>query len=220
MSRPPMRSLRELPAVVTRRRQGEYDVDMWGADSDWVDIFGVLTKPVLRVRLDGSDRLPDTGGAILVTNQRIGVAELVALSVGIRRVTGRLARPVGVPDTPYLAPLVRRFGMVQASGGEIRSVLADGQMVIVPLSGSIRRQAGTVTSELLAPALELGVPVFPVATVGGELTGSWRAYIDEPLPGPSSSRRSPLAAAELADRARAGVQMLLDDEFPTRWSGI
>jgi hypothetical protein len=221
MSRPPLRSLTELPTVWARRRNGEYDVDLWGADSDWVDIFGTLTQLVLRVRMDGEEGLPATGGAVLVTNRRIGIGEPLALSVAIRRRTGRLARPVGAPDTAYVAPLVRRFGMVRASPAEVRSVLAGGHLVILPLTNTLRREAGTVASDLMAPAMELGVPVFPVATVGGELTGSWRITIGDALDAPRSQRRTPLAAAELADKARAGVQMLLDDlTGPTSWAGI
>jgi hypothetical protein len=219
MTRPPVTSLLELPSVFARRRNGEYDVDLWGADSDWVDIFGTLTRAVLRVRVEGDDVLPAEGGAILVTNRRVGIGEPVALSVALRKRTGRLIRPVGAPDTPYLAPMVRRFGMVRSSPAEVRSVLAGGHVVIVPLTPSLRRQAGTVASELVAPAMELGLPVFPVATVGGEITGSWRITIGNALAAPSSQRRTPLAAAELADRARAGVQLLLDDlTSPTTWS--
>jgi hypothetical protein len=219
MTRPPLTSILELPSVIARRRQGEYDVDLWGADSDWVDIFGTLTRAVLRVRVDGDELIPLTGGAMLVTNRRLGIGEPVALSVALRKRTGRLVRPVGAPDTPYLAPMVRRFGMVRSSPAEVRSVLAGGHLVVVSLTPSLRRQAGTVASELVAPAMELGLPVLPVATIGGELTGSWRIIIGEPLAAPMSQRRTPLAAAELADRARAGVQLLLDDlSSPTTWS--
>jgi hypothetical protein len=213
-------SVRELPSMIARRRRGDYDVDLWGADTDWVDFVGALSKPLLRVRMDGAENLPEAGGAIIVTNRRVGIGEPIAISVGVRRTTGRLVRPIGVPTQAYVAPLVRRFGMVRASADEIRSVLAAGHIVVLPLTTSMRREAGTVASDLLAPALQLGTPVFPAATVGGELTGSWRVCIGEALPAPSSTRRTPLAAAEMADRARAGVQMLLDDQFPTRWSGI
>jgi hypothetical protein len=218
MNRPPITSPRELVQAMNRRRSGDYDVDPWGADPDWLDIFSTVA-PMLRVRIEGSDRLPASGGALLVTNRRIGIGEPIALAVGIRRETGRLARPVGVPDGRMLSPLVRRFGMIRSSASEIRSVLAAGNLVVVGLTASLRREAGTVASDLLAPALDLALPVFPVATVGGELTGSWRVHIGAAIAAPSSVRRTPLAAAELADRARAGVQMLLEDEFPSRLGG-
>jgi hypothetical protein len=214
----PITSPRDLLRAAGRRRSGDYDVDPWGADPDWLDILSVVS-PLLRVRIDGAERLPHHGGALLVTNRRLGIGEPLALAVGLRRQTGRLVRPVGVPDGKTLSPFVRRFGMIRSSASEIRSVLAAGNMVVVGLTSSLRREAGTVASELMAPALELSLPVFPVATVGGELSGSWRVHIGAPIPPPSSVRRTPLAAAELADRARAGVQMLLEDEFPSRLGG-
>jgi 1-acyl-sn-glycerol-3-phosphate acyltransferase len=206
--------LGDLPEILKRRRHGDYEVDLWGADSDWVDLFGALSFPFVRVRVDGIENLPEDGGAILVSNRRIGLGEPVAISVGIRKATGRLVRPAGAPDLSYVGPILRRFGMVRSSPVEVRSVVAAGEMVVVALTSEMRRRAGTVSSDLLAPALDLGVPVLPVAVVGGELTGSWRVYIGGRLPAPSTLRRTPLAAAELADRARAGVQMLLDDVFP------
>lgn len=206
--------MRDLPKVLARRRRGEYEVDLWGADTDWVDLFGAVSSPFVRVRIDGAQNLPLSGGAILVANRRLGVGEPVAVSVGVRRATGRLVRPVGAPDLTYVGPMLRRFGMVRSSPVEVRSVLAAGEMVVLALGAERTRRAGSISPDLLAPALELGVPVLPVAVVGGELTGSWRVYIGGPLPAPSTVRRTPLAAAELADRARAGVQMLLDDVFP------
>ncbi len=207
-------SLSDFPKILARRRTGDYTVDLWGADSDWVDMLGALTMPFVRVRIDGAEHLPLDGGAVLVANRRLGLGEPLAVSVGIRRATQRLVRPVGAPDLSYIGPVLRRFGMVRAAADEVRSVVASGEMVVVALSPERRRRAGTVAPDLLAPALDLGVPVLPVAVIGGELTGSWRVHIGGPLPAPSTTRRTPLAAAELADRARAGVQMLLDDVFP------
>ncbi len=207
-------NLRDLPGVMARRRNGDYEVDLWGADADWVDLFGAVSFPFVRVRIDGASNLPASGGAILVANRRLGVGEPVAISVAVRKATGRLIRPVGATDLSYVGPILRRFGMIRSSPVEVRSVLAAGEMVAVSLTSERKRRAGTISSDLLAPALDLGLPVIPVAVVGGEVTGSWRVYIGGPLPAPSTVRRTPLAAAELADRARAGVQMLLDDLFP------
>lgn len=204
----------DLPSILARRRKGDYTVDLWGADSDWVDMLGALSFPFVRVRIDGIENVPLDGGAILVANRRLGLGEPVAVSVAVRRATGRLVRPLGAPDLTYVGPVLRRFGMIRESPAEVRSVLAAGEIVVAPLTSELRRRAGTISSELLASALDLGVPVLPVAVVGGELTGSWRVYIGGQLPPPSTTRRTPLAAAELADRARAGVQMLLDDVFP------
>jgi hypothetical protein len=71
-----------------------------------------------------------------------------------------------------------------------------------------------VPSELFAPAFEAGVPVVPAALVGRELGRRWRLRLGRPVEHPAG--RGPLAMAELADRARAGVQELLDEALPPR----
>ena len=75
--------------------------------------------------------------------------------------------------------------------------------------------AGALAPEALAPALDLGVPVVPVALVGRELLGRWRVLVGEPLPPPAGP--GPLALAELAEAAHDSVQGLLDEAFPPRW---
>jgi hypothetical protein len=60
--------------------------------------------------------------------------------------------------------------------------------------------------------LATGAEVLPVAVTGRETGRRWRLVVGPPIEHPTS--RGPLAAEELAERARAGVQALLDDEFP------
>lgn len=214
-----MPDVRSVVEGAGRRLSGRYEVDLWGGDEDWVRILSALTTPLVRVRVDGLAHLPLDGPAMLVGNRRFGAGEAVAVSLGIHRATQRLVRPVGVPDVSPIGPVLRRLGGVPASPAEIRSLLVAQQLVWVPLSGQWRAgRAGSVAPELLAPAVETGAPVLPIAVVGGELSGSWRIAIGAPLPRPTTTRRSPLVSAELADRARAGVQGLLDDEFPPRFS--
>ena len=205
--------------ALQRRLSGDYEVDLWGGDADWVDTLAALSTAFLRVHIDGLRHLPVDGPVVMVGNRRLGLGEPVAVSVGIRRAAGRMVRPVGVPDFAPVGPILRRLGGVPESPAEIRSLLAAGQLVLVPLTAQRRAGvAGTVSPDLLAPALETGAVVLPVAVVGGELSGAWRIAIGEPLARVSHLRRTPLAAAELADRAHAGVQGLLDDVFPPRWS--
>ncbi len=211
--------LTDLPGLVRRRLKGDYVVDPWGADHDWLDAMAYALRFVVRPSAEGLERVPEDGPAVLVANRRIGIGEALALAIAVRRHNGRLLRLVGAPDRAPIGPMVRRIGAVQAQVAEIRSLLLADELVGIPLSGQARVQrAGTVRPELLVPAIELEVPVLPVAIVGGELTGSWRIAIGHPIEPPPATRRRTLAAAELADRARAGVQVLLDDAFPTRWS--
>lgn len=207
-----------LVKAVGERVTGRYEVDLWGGDRDWVSSVSALTKPFVRVRVDGWEHLPD-GPALLISNRRTGVGEAVALSVAVHRATGRMLRPVGVPDLAPVGPVLRRLGGIPESPAEIRSLLVAGHLVWIPLSGQWRMgRAGSVAPELVAPAVDTGCPVLPVAVVGGELTGSWRVAIGPALPAVTGVRRGPLVSAELADRSRAEVQGLLDDAFPPRWS--
>jgi 1-acyl-sn-glycerol-3-phosphate acyltransferase len=208
----------DLPGLAARRFRGRYVVDPWGADHDWIDLVGLATRLVVRPSAEGLERIPD-GPAVLVANRRLGIGEALALALAVRRSSGRLLRLVGAPDVAPFGPMLRRVGGVLADAREVRSLLHAGEIVGVPLSPQARVQrAGTIRPELLVPAIELSVPVVPVAIVGGELTGSWRIAIGHPVEAPPARRRRSLAAAELADRARAGVQVLLDDAFPARWS--
>jgi hypothetical protein len=211
-------SVTEIPGVIRRRLAGDYVVDPWGADHDWLDAIAFATRFVVRPEIDGAERIPD-GPAVLVANRRFGIGEALALSVAVRATSGRLLRPIGVPDIAPIGPVLRRFGAVQGSTAEIRSLLHAGELVGIALSGQMRVQrAGSVRPDLLLPAIDFGAPVLPVAILGGEISGSWRIVVGERIEPPPTPRRRSLAAAELADRARAGVQVLLDDSFPARWS--
>jgi hypothetical protein len=105
---------------------------------------------------------------------------------------------------------------VLARPDEVAGLLRAGEVVGVLLDRDVRQRAhaGAVPSALFAPAFEQGAPVLPVALVGRELGRSWRVRIGEPVTHPEG--RGPLAMAALADRARAGVQQLLDEALPPR----
>jgi hypothetical protein len=211
-------SVLEVPGVIKRRLAGDYVVDQWGADHDWLDSVAFMTRLAVRPEIEGAERIPD-GPAVLVANRRFGIGEALALCVAVRSTTGRMLRPIGVPDIAPIGPLLRRFGAVQDSTAEIRSLLHHSELVGIALSGQLRVQrAGSVRPDVLLPAIDFGAPVLPVAILGGELSGSWRIVVGERIEPPATPRRRSLAAAELADRARAGVQVLLDDAFPARWS--
>jgi hypothetical protein len=106
------------------------------------------------------------------------------------------------------------LGAVLARPDEIGGLLRSDQLVAIALRASPRHRqlAGTAPPGLLAPALATGTPVFPVAVAGREIGRRWRLVIGPPVEPPTS--RGPLAAEELGDRVRAGVQALLDDAFP------
>jgi len=201
-------------SLLRRRLEGSYTVDEWGLDTDLVQ----FVSPVLAVRwqitVDGAEQLPDDGPAVLVFNRRFGMSEPFVVARGIRHATGRYVRAAGAPDVAPVGPALRRMGAVLARPDELSGLLRADHLVAVGLRPSRRRRhhAGEPPSELLAPALAAGAPVFPVAVTGREVGRRWRLVIGPSIERPAS--RGPLAVEELADRARAGVQSLLDDQYP------
>lgn len=180
-----------------------------------------LSEPLFAVRwdidIDGVDRLPTVGGAVLVFNRRLGISEPWVLARGIRRASGRFVRTVGMPDVAPVGSLLRRFGAVLDRTDEIAGLLRAGQVVGLPMGHSVltRESAGRLTVERLEAALETESPVLPVALVGRELGRAWRVVIGEPIA--THRRGGPLEALELAEKVRADVQDLLDESLPSSW---
>lgn len=204
--------------VLRRRVRGHYEVDPWGLDRDLVELLSPLASLRFGVELDRPDRLPGAGPALLVANQRVGWSEPVVLARGVRLATGRAVRVAGVPDAPLLGPALRRVGGVLARPDEVAGLLRAGEVVGVLLDRELRHRAraGRVPGDLVAPAFDLGVPVLPVALIGREVGRAWRVRLGEPVEHPAG--RGPLAMVELAEKARAGVQRLLDEAIPPgRW---
>jgi 1-acyl-sn-glycerol-3-phosphate acyltransferase len=203
-------------SLLRRRVAGTYDVDPWGLDHDLAEALAPVWTLRYDLRVDRPDRLPDEGPALLVANRRLGFSEPFVLARGVRQATGRHVRCVGVPDVQPFGSVLRRLGGVLARPDEVAGLLRAGEVVGVLLDRDVRHRAhaGAVPTELFAPAFELEVPVVPVALVGREVGRSWRVRLGEPVRHPRG--RGPLAMAELAERARSGVQDLLDEALPPR----
>ncbi len=208
--------LGSLGAQLARRASGSYAIDEWGLDPELV----ALVNPALGVRWDihveGADRLPVVGPAVLVFNRRFGFSEPWVLARGVRQACGRFVRTVGVPDTPIVGPTLRRFGGVLDRTDEIAGLLRAGQLVGLPMARNLSRESvGGLTVERLEAALETGAPVVPVALVGHEVGRTWRIVLGEPVALPVDA--GPLAAAELAEATRRAVQIQLDETLPASW---
>lgn len=206
------------PADVLRSRVGgQFEVDPWGYDSDLVELLDPVLGLRWSVSVEGDEHVPAEGPFVLVANRRIGASEPLVLARGVRRATDRRVRFLGIPDVPVAGPLLRRIGGAVDRPAELRTLLRAGHPVAVPLSRRLhpRRVAGELHPEVLVPALELGVPVLPVAVIGRELFRNWRVCLGEPVPHPD--RLGPLGLADMAERVEAAVQSLLDEAFPPRW---
>jgi hypothetical protein len=200
-------------SFVRRRLNGTYTVDEWGLDRDLVEAASPLLGMRWQVEAIGADVLPARRPVLLVANCRVGWSEPFVLGRGIRLATGRFVRVAGVPDVAPVAPVLRRFGGVLARSDEVAGLLGAGEMVGVMLGQSMRRhRTGDVRADLLAPALATGADVVPVALIGREIGRRWKVVVGPAIEHPIG--RGPLAAADLAERARRGVQSLLDDAFP------
>ena len=203
--------------IARRRWDGTNVVDPWGLDHDLV----ALLDPVMDLRwsigVDGAERIPAEGPAVVVANRRFGVSEPLVLGRALRKTTGRTARVLGVPDVAPFGPALRRVGGAVDRPEELGALLRAGEVVMVGLGVSLRlrHRAGSLDPRSLEPALRQRVPVLPAAVIGQELGRNWRVVIGDALPLPAGA--GPLAVAELAESARAGVQAILDEALPPRW---
>lgn len=192
-----------------RRIRGTYTVDEWGLDRDLVRVVAPIGRARWIVDGDGLDHLPHDGPALLVHNLGWGWSEVGAVSAGVHRATGRVVRFVGVPDIAPIGPALRRFGGVLDRVDEVRGLLRAGELVSAGAGREVidRRHVGPIRPETVAPAIEAGVPVIPVAALGFELGVRWRVVFGEPLPVPEHG--DAFAADQLAEDTRRAIQDLL-----------
>jgi hypothetical protein len=199
--------------ALRRRVAGRYAVDEFGGDPHLMDMLSPLTAAV-RVRVEHGDRIPQIGGALLVSNRGLGVLEPLALSRGIRQASGRRVRVIGAPEVPLLGPTLRMLGAIGYRPDDVAAMLRAGHLAAAPLAPTwFSSGAGEPPRELVSATL--GFPVVPVAVIPGGPFGlpvrPWRMVVGAPLlPSVSSGPGDQLAAAELAEQARDAVQTLLE----------
>lgn len=202
-----------LPRAARRRIGGRYAIDPFGLDPHLCDLAFPLVSTLVRVQVHGGEHVPSTGGAVIIANRGFGVAEPAALSVGVRRVTGRRLRVAGVPPTPLFGGTVRRFGAVGANPRDVSAILRAGHLVAVPLAPTWLRTGAGMPPLPLMVAMTRG-PVIPAAvSPGGPLGLALRPWqvrfgaqveLDEPYP-----PGDPLGGARLAEAVRDAVAGLL-----------
>lgn len=201
-----------LSDIVRRRVDGSYVVDEWGFDPDFVALLSPLVEARWQISVDGAEHIPQEGAAVLVANRRFGVSEPFAAASAVWQATGRIVRVLGVPDIAPIGPVLRRMGAVQDRPDELAGVLRAGQLALVFLDRQLRMGArvGQIGRGALVPAVELGVPVVPVAVTGRELSRRWRVQVGAPVVARTASGSGPLAVAETIDAVRAEIQEIID----------
>lgn len=208
-----------LPAALRRRLTGRFPIDPFGLDPQLCDATVPVVDALVRVRVEGSDRIPSEGGAVLVMNRGLGLLEPTALALAVRREVGRRLRVVGTPGAPVLGGLLRRLGSINASPEDLGACLAAGHLVAVPLAPTwFRNGAGTPPLRLMQAMM--GWTVLPVAVKPGGPLGTpfapWRIVVGEHIALDSSyPPGDPLGAGELGEAARAAVDALLAGRQPS-----
>jgi hypothetical protein len=204
----------ESPVSFARRRAGgRFAVDAFGGDAQLMDIAGRLLSVGVRVEVHHGERLPRVGGALVVANRGLGIVEPAALAVAVRKAVGRRLRVIGAPDLPFFGDLLRKLGALGYRPDDVAALLRAGHLAAAPLAPTwLQTGAGAPPRELLAAIL--GFPVVPMAVVPGGPGAlpirPWRVVVGPVVAtGTDAVPGDRLAAAELAERARAAVNALL-----------
>ena len=201
----------DLWSITWRRLSGRYQIDEFGLDRDLLSLVSPLAGLRWRVVVEGDQRLPEVGPALLVHNRRLGLSEPGVLGVAVRRATGRPLRWAGAPGRGPLAQTARQLGGVPSDRADLRSLLHAGELVSLPLPREPvhRFHVPAVPAMPVEVALALGVPIVPVAVSGLEAARRWIVRIGAPIA--TRRRRSTGDPVELAEATRAAVRELLTE---------
>jgi len=162
------------------------DVDEWGRSEHMRSLarklYGPLYKHWFRVEWEGLEKIPKTGGALLVANHAGAIpSDAPVIMHGIEQ---ELGRPVyGLADyffreAPWVGTMWARVGGVPAHPDNACRILRDqGQLVLVFPEGT-KGPSKTYTDRyrlrrfgrggFIEIAMRAGVPVIPIAVVGAE----------------------------------------------------
>lgn len=176
----------EAASVIRRRVRGQTSTDAFGLDTELVELVrpfsAFLYRTWWRVTAEGLEHVPGAGGALLVANHS-GVlpwdSVMIASAVLEQHPAPRVVRTLydsWLALLPGAAPALAAFGQVPAQPGNVRQLLADGQLVCAFPEGPRglgklfreRYQLARFQCGLLRPALQSGAPIVPVAVIGAE----------------------------------------------------
>ncbi len=169
-----------------RRLTGEYAVDEYGFDPEVTERLVLaalrpLAQRWFRIDVRGAENIPETGGALLVSNHS-GTVPMDGLMtmVSVHDHTGRFLRPLGADlifDIPVVSSLARKAGVTLAcqedaermlGGGELVGVWPEGFKGIGKPYGNRYKLQRFGRGGFVSAALRTGVPIVPLAVVGAE----------------------------------------------------
>ncbi|MBI9075301.1 MAG: acyltransferase family protein [Desulfatibacillum sp.] len=179
--------LEEKMAVISRRIDGDYEVDKWGRDLELVTemepLFRFMYEKYWRVTTTGLENVPADGSALLVANHS-GVlpwdGAMVITAVASEHPQPRLIRALHLTratEMPIVGLGLSRLGQVQALPENAERLLNEGELVLVFPEGV--KGVGKPFSEryqlarfgrggFVRVAIRAGVPIIPVSIVGAE----------------------------------------------------
>ncbi len=173
--------------AAAKRARGEYEVDEFGLDSDFLDLvrplFVFLYKKWWRVTAIGLENVPAEGGALLVSNHS-GVlpwdGAMIATALWTDAPRPRVVRALHLDwftQLPYVAPMMMRTGQVLACpenaerllrGGQLAAVFPEGVKGVGKLLKDRYKLARFGRGGFVKVALRTRVPIIPVSVVGAE----------------------------------------------------
>ncbi|MDQ2635998.1 MAG: acyltransferase family protein, partial [Actinomycetota bacterium] len=160
----------------------KWDPDFTRRITDWV---GPVIRRYFRAEVRDVDRLPSAGGALVVSNHSGGMftpdvlifAPAFYAKFGFDRPVYTLAH-YGV-FIANIGDWLRRAGVIGASRENAAQALRDGAVVLVFPGGDYDSYRPTVTENVIdfngrtgyvRTAIETGVPIVPMVSIGGQET--------------------------------------------------
>jgi 1-acyl-sn-glycerol-3-phosphate acyltransferase len=181
------REARDTLQRVLDRLDGDHDEDEWGFDEGFSDLvepfFGFLYDRWWRVRVEGANRVPAHGRALLASNHA-GIlpwdATMISLALLREHPLPRHPRFLVLNwafDLPWISVFIRKVGGVVASPYNALRLLEQDKLVAVFPEGV--KGTGKPFAEryqlqrfgrggFVEIALRAGAPIVPVAVVGSE----------------------------------------------------
>ncbi len=180
------RRLAEVLAFLRRRVTGDYAVDEYGLDTEFVERFLMeavrpLATKWFRVEVRGVENIPRDSGALVVANHSgtVPVDGLMTM-FAVHETTGRHLRPLGadlVFKLPFVSEVARKSGATLACNEDAHRMLSRGELAGVWPEGF--KGIGKPYSEryklqrfgrggFVSAAIRTGVPIVPCSIVGAE----------------------------------------------------
>ena len=177
-------------AFLRRRLTGDYPVDDFGLDTDYIEsiflpLMRVLYRQWFRVEVRGIEHIPTEGSALVVANHSGTIAldsHMVQVAIHDEHPSRRHLRLLGadlVFKTPIMGSLARKQGATLAANPDAERLLSAGEIVGVFPEGF--KGVGKPFSEryklqrfgrggFVSAAVRTGAPIIPCSIIGAEET--------------------------------------------------